>query len=301
MHRGARVRRGVRLWHRGGRPRAHDGSDGDCGRFVPGAGDRSGWSISVGAAASISSAAVPVRPRSCSSPGPGRRRQLELHGRPHRSDDPARPHRARRTPRHREVHQSMCLRPSRHGADGRHREPIDRRDATDHCAGRRGRSSCLADGRRVGGTPCAGRTLLGRNDRVAYARTYPDDVSGLVLVDPGSQYLQSTLPPAVWDQWMRDIETNGRNHPGAETPDYPATLAALETMPPLPAMPAAVLTSDEPFDYLGIGDADTYWPQWLDAAALLSTASMPPTSRRPAAVTSSRTRIPPSWSSRSAP
>ncbi|KAF0964974.1 alpha/beta fold hydrolase [Rhodococcus sp. T7] len=106
----------------------------------------------------------------------------------------------------------------------------------------------------------------------AYARTYPDDVSGLVLVDPGSEYLQSTLPPAVWDQWMRDIETNGRNHPGAETPDYPATLAALETMPPLPAMPAAVLTSDEPFDYLGIGDADTYWPQWLDAAALLSTA-----------------------------
>jgi pimeloyl-ACP methyl ester carboxylesterase len=106
----------------------------------------------------------------------------------------------------------------------------------------------------------------------AYARTYPDEVSGLVLVDPGSQYLQSTLPPAVWDQWMRDIETNGGKHPGAETPDYPATLAALDSTPPPPAIPAVVLTSDVPFDYLGIGDADAYWPQWLDAAALLSAA-----------------------------
>ncbi|MGW4333863.1 hypothetical protein ACWEK5_13680 [Rhodococcus koreensis] len=117
-------------------------------------------------------------------------------------------------------------------------------------------------------TATAGRFVPGAGDR-----------SGLVDIGGGRDiYLEcrgSGSPTVVLVAGAgvaRDIETNGRNHPGAETPDYPATLAALETMPPLPAMPATVLTSDEPFDYLGIGDADTYWPQWLDAAALLSTA-----------------------------
>ena len=105
-----------------------------------------------------------------------------------------------------------------------------------------------------------------------YARTYPKDVSGLVLVDPGSEYLKTALPEAVWEQWMRDIAAIGQKNPGAETPDYPASLEALAVAAPMPAVPAAVLTSDQPFDYLGIGDANAYWPQWLDAAALLSTA-----------------------------
>jgi pimeloyl-ACP methyl ester carboxylesterase len=39
-----------------------------------------------------------------------------------------------------------------------------------------------------------------------YPRVYPDDVSGLVLVDPGSRFLQTALPPAAWevDEGHRD-------------------------------------------------------------------------------------------------
>ena len=103
-----------------------------------------------------------------------------------------------------------------------------------------------------------------------FAREHPEEVTGLVLVDPGSQYLQETLPPDVWAKWMADIAAAGASHPSAEAPDYPASIAALATTPPLPSMPAAVLTSDRPFDYLGIGDATTYWPAWVDAQTRLA-------------------------------
>jgi pimeloyl-ACP methyl ester carboxylesterase len=105
-----------------------------------------------------------------------------------------------------------------------------------------------------------------------FARRYPQLVSGLVLIDPGSQYLEAVLPRAVWLRWMQDISKNGRAHPGAEQPDYPPSIAALRRTPSLPPMPVLVLTSDKPFDYLGIGDATKYWTPWRKAQALLSTA-----------------------------
>jgi pimeloyl-ACP methyl ester carboxylesterase len=105
-----------------------------------------------------------------------------------------------------------------------------------------------------------------------YAKTYPDDVSGLVLIDPGSQYLQSALPEEIWQQWMSDIAANGNRRRGAETPDYPASIEALTATTHTKAMPTVVLTSDKPFDYLGRGDPNRHWPQWLDAGAQLSTA-----------------------------
>jgi pimeloyl-ACP methyl ester carboxylesterase len=105
-----------------------------------------------------------------------------------------------------------------------------------------------------------------------YARTYPDDVSGLVLLDPGSQYLQSALPEEAWQQWMSDIAANGNRNHGAETPNYPATIEALSGKKPMQAMPTVVLTSDKPFDYLGRGDPDRYWRSWLNAGRQLSAA-----------------------------
>lgn len=102
-----------------------------------------------------------------------------------------------------------------------------------------------------------------------YDRTYPHDVAGHAG-DPASQYLQTALPSAVWEQWVRLIATTGQKHPGAETPDDPASFAALDAAAPLPSVPVSILTSDKPFDYLGIGNADPYWPQWLTAGALLS-------------------------------
>ena len=104
-----------------------------------------------------------------------------------------------------------------------------------------------------------------------YARTYPDEVSGLVLVDPGSQYLQAALPPDVWTTWMQDIAAAGAAKPENESPDYPASIAALEATPALPAgIPVVVFSADRPFDYLGIGDAEAYWPNWLEAGSLLA-------------------------------
>lgn len=103
-----------------------------------------------------------------------------------------------------------------------------------------------------------------------FARTYPDEVSGIVLVDPGSQYLQTVLPQDVWTQWMQLIAETGLEHPDLESPDYPSSITALEAMPPLPAIPAVVLSSDTPFDYLGIGDAQAHWPEWLEAHAQLA-------------------------------
>jgi hypothetical protein len=79
------------------------------------------------------------------------------------------------------------------------------------------------------------------------------------------------LPAPSCSRRAGDIAANSQKHPGAETPDYPSSLAALAAMAPMPAMPVSVLTSDKPFDYLSIDNANTYCPQWLKAAALLST------------------------------
>src|SRR4029450_11023606 len=86
-----------------------------------------------------------------------------------------------------------------------------------------------------------------------------------------SQYLQTAMPPDVWSKWMEDIAAAGAANPASEAPDYPASIGALGRTPPRPAgIPVVVLSADRPFDYLGIGDADAYWPNWLDAAALLA-------------------------------
>jgi pimeloyl-ACP methyl ester carboxylesterase len=111
---------------------------------------------------------------------------------------------------------------------------------------------------------------LGGLIATTYARTYPDGVVGVVLIDPGSEYLQQALPSGVWTEWMQLIAASGEKNADAETPDYPSSIAALEGTPPLPSMPAVVFSADQPFDYLGIGDAETYWPNWLEAHELLA-------------------------------
>lgn len=111
---------------------------------------------------------------------------------------------------------------------------------------------------------------LGGLIATTYARTYPDGVVGVMLIDPGSQYLQKALPTQVYADWMQLIATSSQKNPDAESPDYPSGIAAIEGAPPLPSMPAVVFSADQPFDYLGIGDAEKYWPNWLEAHALLA-------------------------------
>jgi pimeloyl-ACP methyl ester carboxylesterase len=103
-----------------------------------------------------------------------------------------------------------------------------------------------------------------------YSRIYPRQVAGLVLIDPGSRYLQTVLPPNVWTNWIAAIAAAGKQHPKLEQPDYPASIAFLATVPAARRVPAVVLTSDEPIDFLGIGDAPKYHPHWVQAQTLLA-------------------------------
>ena len=95
-----------------------------------------------------------------------------------------------------------------------------------------------------------------------FASTYPDEVSGLVLVDAASEFLKSSLTPAQWATYIEAtkklIESNG-----LEAPEHARTLDLLRGSPQVPAMPVVVLTSDKQFDF-GAGGVET-WPAWRTA------------------------------------
>jgi D-alanyl-D-alanine carboxypeptidase len=95
-----------------------------------------------------------------------------------------------------------------------------------------------------------------------FASTYPDEVSGLVLVDSASEFLKSSLTPA---QWATYIEATKKliEPSGLEAPDHARTLELLHGMPQVRPMPGVVLTSDKRFDF-GAGGEET-WPAWRTA------------------------------------
>jgi pimeloyl-ACP methyl ester carboxylesterase len=82
--------------------------------------------------------------------------------------------------------------------------------------------------------------LIGR----LYASTYPDEVSGLVLLDPGSEFMQETLPPALWTFFVRESKKLG-NPRTLEAVDYRPSVRALRAAPAVRGIPAAVLSSDK--------------------------------------------------------
>jgi D-alanyl-D-alanine carboxypeptidase len=95
-----------------------------------------------------------------------------------------------------------------------------------------------------------------------FASTYPDEVGGLVLVDPASEFLKSSLTPAQWETYIKAtkklIESND-----LEAPDHERSLDLLHGTPRLRTMPVVVLTSDKRFDF-GAGGVET-WPAWRTA------------------------------------
>jgi pimeloyl-ACP methyl ester carboxylesterase len=95
-----------------------------------------------------------------------------------------------------------------------------------------------------------------------FASTYPDEVASLVLVDPASEFLKTSLTPAQWATYIKAtkklIESNG-----LEAPDHMRTLDMLHGTPKVRAMPIVVLTSDKRFDF-GAGGSET-WPAWRTA------------------------------------
>ena len=77
-----------------------------------------------------------------------------------------------------------------------------------------------------------------------YVSEYPKDVSGLVLLDPGSEFLQETLTPAQWAFFVRGAKKKG-DPKTLEAADYRPSVRALRAAPPVGEIPAVVLSSDK--------------------------------------------------------
>jgi pimeloyl-ACP methyl ester carboxylesterase len=81
-----------------------------------------------------------------------------------------------------------------------------------------------------------------------YASTYPDDVSGLVLVDALSEGLQDAETPAQWATQRKLMEGEIRDsliqYPDLERLDPDRSFDQIRTAPPLRTRPAVVLSAD---------------------------------------------------------
>ena len=104
-----------------------------------------------------------------------------------------------------------------------------------------------------------------------YARRYPDEVGGLVMVDAGSSSIGRAVTAeklGVWDQ------TNRIASPGLESVEIADAVATIDAAPPLRRMPSIVLTADkairadlQPAD----ADASVTFADWLAGQDLLAT------------------------------
>jgi pimeloyl-ACP methyl ester carboxylesterase len=92
-----------------------------------------------------------------------------------------------------------------------------------------------------------------------FASRHPNAVVGLVLLDPGSEFLEAHLTPSQWTSFVLAAKALGAP-PELEAADYEPSVAALRAASPVRAIPAVVLSSDKPFDF-GAGGAET-WPAW---------------------------------------
>lgn len=97
-----------------------------------------------------------------------------------------------------------------------------------------------------------------------FARTHQDQVAGIVMVDAASVYLSKTMTPLQWSKWMATIAAAHRAAPERESPNYEASVAELRHSPAPRRVPAAVLSSDQPWD-LGVTPGTSTWPAWLAA------------------------------------
>src|SRR5919112_2566563 len=103
-----------------------------------------------------------------------------------------------------------------------------------------------------------------------YASEHPDEVSGLVLVDPASEFLQDTLTPAQWDAMVR-LGKHPREPEGIEAVDYGSSAPVLRAAPPVRGIPSVVLTSDECFELLpDAGGAERQCQAWRESQDLLA-------------------------------
>src|SRR5215212_577908 len=102
-----------------------------------------------------------------------------------------------------------------------------------------------------------------------YASTYPDEVSGLVLLDAGSEFLQDTLTPAQWASFVQGAKELGEPKE-LEAADYQPSVDALRASPPVGEIPTVVLTSDQCFEFVPGSDTKATCSAWREAQDLLA-------------------------------
>ena len=104
-----------------------------------------------------------------------------------------------------------------------------------------------------------------------YARRYPDDVGGLVMVDAASSAIGRAVSPDKLDRWD---QTNRIAPPGFESVEVADAVATIDAAPALHRVPSIVLTADkalradlQPAD----ADASVTFVDWLAQQDLLAT------------------------------
>ncbi len=103
-----------------------------------------------------------------------------------------------------------------------------------------------------------------------YARTYPEEVGGLVMVDAGSSYIARAVTAEklrVWDQ------TNRISAPGQESVEIADAMAKLDAAPPMRPIPSIVLSADKSVraDLLPVdAAASVTFDDWLVGQDLLA-------------------------------
>ena len=102
-----------------------------------------------------------------------------------------------------------------------------------------------------------------------YASTYPSEVSGLVLLDSGSEFMQETLTPAQWASFVRGAKKLG-DPKTLEAADYRPSVRALRAVPPVGEIPTVVLSSDKCFTFVPGWDANETCSAWREAQDLLA-------------------------------
>jgi pimeloyl-ACP methyl ester carboxylesterase len=101
-----------------------------------------------------------------------------------------------------------------------------------------------------------------------YLSKHPDEVSDLVLLDPGSEFMQDALTPAQWALFVRGSKKKGKPKT-LEAADYRPSVRALRAAPPVRGIPAVVLSSDKCWFEFPRFDAEETCSAWNSAQNLL--------------------------------
>jgi pimeloyl-ACP methyl ester carboxylesterase len=108
-----------------------------------------------------------------------------------------------------------------------------------------------------------------------YARTYPEDVAGLVMVDGATELTEDVVSPATLQRWNdANSMTSDQLREGVELID---AIARIDAAPPMPELPAIVLTADKPWrtDLIppeAVHPDDFTFDDWLAASDRLASA-----------------------------